>query len=307
VTHSAEQDDDWAPLPAETVATQESRKADREHRKQIAVPAPAVRPVGKHKHVSAEVTASAPSVELAEVALLQLRERIAKQQKDDTPVQQAFRKASKRPEQTLMESARSNEIVAPPAPTECTDQSVAIQFADRDPREGMPWFVALPQSEQERLRAQWSLQRQPYEEPPHARSARRRMFVLAGLIACFSILLTALGLMMRGFMPTSLWPAWIFCATLAAAFVGSRMRGGYILFFALGLASYAVAMGSAIYWSPNLLFALFVHGGLMAFAGLDQESLRSGGFCAAHRLAVFKPQPRRVAPKQPADPHTRSN
>lgn len=288
MTHSAKPDDDWAPLPAETVATQESRKADREQKKQIAVPAPAVRPVGKHKPASAEVTASAPNVELAEVALLQLRERIAKQQKSDTPVQQAFRKASKRPEQVLVEEAVAQPRVLAPSIESSADHSDRIAFDDRDARQDMPWFRALPHHEQARLIKQWQTEREQFA---HLGNERRRHVLIASMHGAFMssvlVLVTEVGFMVReGNLGAFGWRLPLVVAGAIAAGCSHAVGGGAWTFAFAGLLAYIAVLGDAILLSPNMLFVCLLTTSLFGLLGLEREMLQRGGFLGLRRLAA---------------------
>ena len=150
MTNASNEDDDWAPLPQETVLTPEAKAAAREAARQVAMPQPAVRPTKKPAKTSQTAAASDP---LAEAALCALRERIQLQATTRDPVAQAFRRASRKNQEPLVE-ARPAPTMLPPAPDACVDRTSELRFDDRDAREGLPWFQALPEEEQQRYAEQ---------------------------------------------------------------------------------------------------------------------------------------------------------
>jgi hypothetical protein len=298
VTNASNEDDDWAPLPQETVLTPEAKAAAREAARQVAMPQPAVRPTKKPATTSQTTAASDP---LADAALCALRERIQLQATPRDPVAQAFRRASRKNQEPLVD-AKPAAKTPPPAPDACKDCASAMQFDDRDAREGLPWFRALPAEEQQRLREEWRANKERFTcIGDQRRTAMRRAMTVGGLIGCANVLMTALGLAFSGGASMALWPVWIVGLSVAAAALGARLGGGRVALYALGMAAYALAMGRMLYLCPNLLFAMFLHGVLFQYIGADLDSLRSGGFFGTRRIARVVSRIQRDANRAPAD------
>ena len=299
MTHSADHDDDWAPLPAETVTTQEAKAAMRESARQVAMPKPAVRPANKAAATGTERTGG--SDPLAEAALTALRERLQQQPTTRDPVAQAFRRASRKNQEPLVE-ARPAPTRLPPSPDACVDRTSELRLDDRDAREDLPWFQALPEEEQQRLREGWRANKDRFTcIGEQRRAAMRRAMAVGGLIGCANVLLTAIGLALSGGASMHLWPVWIVGLSVAAAALGARLGGGRVALYALGMAAYALAMGRMIYLCPNLLFSMLLHGALFQYIGADLDSLRTGGFFGTRRLARVASRSLRDADRAPAD------
>lgn len=293
----APEDDDWAPLPEATCETPEARAAARAKARAIPMPKPALRPT------TATARAPSPSASeerLAETALQAMRERLHGHEGPRHPVAEAFRRASRKNSEPVVE-APPRAVTAPAAPDACVDCSEDLRFEGRDAREGLPWFHALPNEEQQRLREEWRANQQRFTcLGDQRRAAMRRAMVVGGLIGCANVFMTALGLAVAGGASLDLWPVWIVGLSVGAAALGARLGGGRIALYALGMAAYALAMGRMLYLCPNLLFALFVHGALFQYVGADLDSLRSGGFFGTRRIARVASRDLRDTDRAPA-------
>ncbi len=295
---NASNEDDWAPLPQETVLTPEAKAAMRDAARQVAMPKPAVRPRKPAETVPSRPTTAADP--LADAALTALRERLQQQPSTRDPVAQAFRRASRKNHEPLVD-AQPAKAAQPPAPDACVDRASELRFDDRDAREGLPWFQALPQQEQQRLREEWRANQGRFTcLGDQRRAAMRRAMVVGGLIGCANVFLTALGLAFAGGASLDLWPVWIVGLSVAAAALGARVGGGRVALYALGMAAYALAMGRMLYLCPNLLFAMFLNGALFQYVGADLDSLRSGGFFGTRRIARLASRDLRDADRAPA-------
>ncbi len=288
MTRAADANDDWAPLAQESVETPARKDAARENAKAIAMPKPTVPPTPA-MHPGSRNQHSPPGP-CAEAALQALRERLSKQATTRDPIAQAFRRASRK-NPSLDVEPRTEPSVPQPAPDATVDCATELRFEQRDAREGLPWFRALPQHEQDRLRSEWRGKQDQFQCLfEQRRDSLRRVLGQGALVGCLSVLLTAFGLMFRGYQPLGAWPVWLVASGAAAAAIGLRLGGGRLVFTLLGMASYAIAMGTTIVICPNLLFALFVHGLLLGYIGLDLDAMRSGGFFGSRRVAsvVFR-------------------
>lgn len=299
MTNASNEDDDWAPLPQDTTLTPEAKAAARDAARKVAMPQPAVR-----ARKPAAAAASQPAVgadPLADAALTALRERLQRQPTQRDPVAQAFRRASRKNHEPLVD-AQPAKAAQPPAPDACVDRASELRFDDRDAREGLPWFQALPAQEQRRLREEWRANQERFTcLGDQRRAAMRRAMAVGGLIGCANVILTALGLAFAGGASMHLWPVWIVGLSVAAAALGARINGGRVALYALGMAAYALSMGRMIYLCPNLLFSMFLHGALFQYIGADLDSLRSGGFFGTRRIARMAQRGLRDADRAPAD------
>lgn len=233
-------------------------------------------------------------------ALQLLRARLHCQASTSDPVAQAFRRASRKNQEPLVD-AQPLGVTPPPAPDACVDCSEDLRFDSRDAREGLPWFQALPNEEQQRLREEWRANEERFTcLGDQRRAAMRRAMVVGALIGCANVFMTALGLAVAGGASMYLWPVWIVVFSVVAAALGARLNGGGIALYALGMAAYALAMGRMLYLCPNLLFAMFLNGALFQYVGADLDSLRSGGFFGTRRIARVASRDLRDADRAPA-------
>lgn len=305
VTTPAEGDDDWAPLPAEEVATQESRERHRAQRQQIEMPKAAVHPIDKAQHPKDTTGGDAKPTDLAEVALVQLRERLARQRKPANPVQQAFRKASKRPEQTLTDEAQSRPTSLP-CVANSADQSEQITMDGRDPREDLPWFRALPQDEQARLLSHWKeLRDRSASLREQGKQHLLRAMMHGAVMSVVLVVVTEVGFMVRtGNLGAFGWRIPLLVLGTAAAACSHAIGGGAWTFALAGLVAYLGALRSAILLSPNMLFACWIATMLFGLLGLEREMLQRGGFFGLRRIAGRSPrrlgEPKAEPPKAPS-------
>jgi hypothetical protein len=261
------------------------------------MPKPAVRPTAAKTPTASP---SASEQRLAEAALQAMRERMQRHEGPRDPVAQAFRRASRKNQEPLVD-AQPLVVTPPPAPDACVDCSEDLRFDSRDAREGLPWFQALPNEEQQRLREEWRANEERFTcLGDQRRAAMRRAMVVGALIGCANVFMTALGLAVAGGASMYLWPVWIVVFSVVAAALGARLNGGGIALYALGMAAYALAMGRMLYLCPNLLFAMFLNGALFQYVGADLDSLRSGGFFGTRRIARVASRDLRDADRAPA-------
>ncbi len=266
-------EDDWAPLPPETVPLGEAAKPRPKYAHKV-VPQPALRPIARGAAASAPTAAER---QLADEQLAALQQRLAATPRaTDDPVGRAVSRASRK-------AALSANFAGEPPPTvpgaPAMDAVPGVHRVaygvDRDPREDEPWFLQLPTAEQQRLRSSWHRTRHRFDgrRPAFWRDVRRAAW--QGALVFFVV-----GLLQVPTFGVAAIPRFALAGAVAAP-LGRLAGGGRFAFALVGFLALALVSGAnvlAVLFSPiGLPSALIAcHG--MALLGFDREMQRSGGF-----------------------------
>jgi hypothetical protein len=268
-------DDEWAPLPPETVPLAGDPAPPPAPRGSI--PTPALRPRAADAPAAAAPTEA--EREAAERAFQELKQRLqAAPTPKQNPVRRAFAHATRKAAATATFGGKPSRAAAPVAPADDhTPGTAGVQYSiDRDPREDEPWFAQLPPDEQQRLRAQWHTQRHRFDNLGAIwwRDVRRATWQGAFVFFVLAVLQAP----MRGtFGP-------IFQLVLAGALAGAIARmlgGGRFVFAGAGAAAHLLIMAPTLglgLLSPLGLITILIASSGLGLLGYDREMKRSGGF-----------------------------
>ena len=267
---SSAPDDDWAPLtraqrtshPGEQLGELAQRRADAELSGLLGAG-----PSGPLAEASAD--------EEAARALAALREQIASSGTASSltaSVQDRVQRARRR--QARAAAARG-ELSAPypaGAPAPASPEFEVDSAADLDERELDPWFLALPEVEQARLRAAWSSSRHRFDAAGKAARARAQRAAWQGALAFAvnALLLTLVG--------SAAWRVLLHAPVGACAgLLGIALGGERFHFMAAGALSFGLLEGACLLSNPFLLYGMLFAIATMGVVGMDREMRASGG------------------------------
>ena len=267
--HDEDPDGDWAPLPPERQVLQPGELDDPRPgvvpEELLAPPPPAPKPKPKPRNVRGERM------------LAELQQRVARLGRSDSLVSGLQRR-----EQRSARAQRRADQVRP----ELEGQFVAGQVpgapADEPPTEPQlelardcdvdPWFVQLPEHEQQRLRAAWSEERHRFDWT--GRAARARLVRAAAYGAAMFTANAVLLIMLTGDPWRFLYyaPVGAIAAVAAQACGGTRFH--YMVAGALG---FTVVDGANLLRNPFMMYGLLLSIATMAVIGMDREMRNSAG------------------------------
>ncbi|MGE3175328.1 MAG: hypothetical protein AB7O97_22075 [Planctomycetota bacterium] len=234
------------------------------------LPAPAVRPLPRDPNAPPRL--SRPNLE-GERALKELTERLKAAPKSTDPLKRALAHAARKTATEPIVPPKAKPTVKAPTPTAPPPGVERVDYAiDRDPREDEPWFLELPEAEQERLRTHWHWKR---HESTRLRSQLRTELLRSCTfgVAIFG----AIGLVLA--LLVGIW-ALLWRLSIAGAVGGliGRIAGrSRFSFAAAGVLCGGAALGGMLFSTIGMSALVLCTWGL-ALVGYDLEIRRSGGF-----------------------------
>lgn len=271
-----EHEDDWAPLTPEQLAMRPGEAAEEQPGSTLAAEpkctpvaplperkvhkAPNPRGEAMLRELQARLCRAGPSDSL--IAQVQQREqRVARKQ-------QAAHRARPQLSATCV-AVSGREVELPPEPP--AELQIEKQ-SDVDVRELEPWFLELPTTEQERLRAAWHAERHRFDHTGKAfRRRMQRAMLFAGMVFVVD------GVFMGLFTGFAIFLRFLLAGPLAGG-LAQAIGGGRFSFALCGGLGFVAAMGSAMLSSPMVLYGLLLAAFGMAAIGMDGEMRRSAGY-----------------------------
>ncbi|MBL8732544.1 MAG: hypothetical protein JNN13_09270 [Planctomycetes bacterium] len=291
-------EDDWAPLPPDQLLMHPGELASRVA---AASPAPvplvpaatspaAPTPAGLAAPAAAASVQAPPDPEALR-ALAALQQRLAAAPPADDFVSAVLQRERRQQQKRRRAMAKVTAAVAAvategPAAVVAPDAAAAIPEApavapavaapaapvDVDAREHEPWFLELPEPEQQRLRRTWSAKRQRFGDEGAKRRRRLQRVVVYGLclfgfLALLQAPLMGLGLVLP-----------LAGAGALAAGVADLCGGGRFVFSFCGAIAFVAVQGPMVLVQPFGIMSLLIACYGLGTIGMDGEMRRSGGF-----------------------------
>lgn len=267
--------DDWAPLTPEQQALQpgELDPLRDDQAPDGRVPEELLAPPAPPK------LAPPPRNERGERMLRDLQERVAKAGTGTSLVAEMQRREDrvrrKRQQASVASDQLQGQFVAGGVPAAQPPPEPEFEVAresDRDPREFEPWFLELPENEQERLRASWSEERHRYDVT--GKEARARVLRSAGYGAAMFFANSILMIFLTGDPLRFLIyvPAGAIAGAVAQLAGGTRFH-----FMVMGMLAFGLIEGANVLSNPFMLYGLLLSIATMGVVGMDREMRMSAG------------------------------
>ncbi len=267
---SSPPDDDWAPL---TRAQRTSRPG--EHLGEAAPRRDDGALSGLLGAAPSRPLAEALADEEAERALAALREEIAASGTASSLTAAVQRRIQRGRRRRARADAAREELSEPfvtGATGPASPEFAVDDAADLDERELDPWFLALPEVEQARLRAAWSSSRHRFDAAGTAARGRaqRAAWQGASAFAVNALLLTLVG--------SDAWRVLLHAPVGACAgLLGIALGGERFHFMAAGALAFGLLEGACLLSNPFLLYGMLFAISTMGVVGMDREMRASGG------------------------------